>query len=129
MSDARFVLLTTMHDLMSNYFVDECPDTTTWEDFDPDIENLRSTVTDLIESDCQDAMPVAALTTYLVEVAFLSGADRYAAEIYTIDASTREGAEHRALMLSLDSVYSDPRVPDLARTAVARPAADPGEKV
>lgn len=129
MSDARFVLLTTMQDLMSNYFVDECPDTITWEDFDSDIVNLRSAVTDLIESDCQEASPVTALVTYLVEVAFSSGADRYAAEVYTIDASTPEGAEHRALMLSLDSVYSDPRVPDLARTAVARPATDPGEKV
>lgn len=129
MADARFILLDTMQDLMTNYFVDECPDNITWEDFDPNIDNLRSAVTDLIECECQGGPPVAGLAAYLVEVAFFSGGDRYATEVYTIDASAPEGAEHRALMLSLDSVYSDPRIPDLARAAVVRPANDPDEQV
>src|SRR3546814_1829610 len=49
MADARHILLATMQDLMSNYLVDECPDHVTWEDFDPDIDGLRSTVIDLLD--------------------------------------------------------------------------------
>lgn len=32
MTDARYRLLDTMQDLMSNYLIDECPDNVTWED-------------------------------------------------------------------------------------------------
>ncbi len=126
MADARYTLLATMQDLMSNYLLDECPDNVTWEDFDPDIDGLRSTVTDMVESNSpRTASP--GLSTFLVDVDFFSGDDRFATQIYTIDASTAEGAKHRALALSLDSVYNDPRVPDLSRNAAARSTDQPGE--
>lgn len=129
MTDARYRLLHTMQDLMSNHLVDECPDNVTWEDFDPDIDGLRSTVADLVEKHCQGTASAAVLTTYLVDVEFCSGEDRFATEVYTIDASTADGAKQRALALSLDSIYSDPRIPDLSRTAVARATDDPGEPI
>ncbi|PKP99090.1 MAG: hypothetical protein CVT74_08885 [Alphaproteobacteria bacterium HGW-Alphaproteobacteria-13] len=59
MTDARYRLLDTMQDLMSNYLLDECPDNVTWEDFDPDIDGLRSTVLDVIDTHCQGAAFVA----------------------------------------------------------------------
>lgn len=127
MTDARYRLLDAMQDLMSNYLLDECPDNVTWEDFDPDVDGLRSTVADLIDRHGAHATAAAVLTTYVVHVEFFSGEDRFATEIYTIDAATVEGARHRALALSMDSVYSDPRVPDLARAAVARSTESPDD--
>lgn len=126
MPDARYILLAAMQDLMSNYLLDECPDNVTWEDFDPDIDGLRSTVIDMVEANSPSAAS-ATFSTYLVDVDFYSGDDRYATQIYAIDASTAELAKHRALALSLDSIYSDPRIPDLARKAVARSTDQPGE--
>lgn len=120
MTNVRCTLLATMQDLMSNYLIDECPDDVAWEDFDPDIDNLRCIVTDLI-ADCGERAPTAtSLVTFVVDLDFFSGDDRYATEVYTITASRPEGAQHRALQLSLGSIYSDPRIPDLSRSALAR---------
>lgn len=122
MTNARCTLLAMMQDLMSNYLIDECPDNVTWEDFDPDIDNLRCIVTDLI-ADGGERVPTATpLGRFAVDVDFFSGDDRYATEVYAIAASRPEGAQHRALKLSLGSIYSDPRIPDLSRSALARPA-------
>lgn len=127
MTNVRCTLLATMQDLMSNYLVDECPDNVAWEGFDPDIDNLRCIVTDLI-ADGGERVPTAApLATFTIDIDFFSGEDRYATEVYTISASSPEGAQRRALQLSLGSIYSDPRIPDLSRSAVARPANDPAE--
>src|SRR3546814_4421780 len=52
----------------------------------------------------------ADIITYVVDVDFYSGDDCFATEVFTIDASTPNGAQHRALDLSLDSIYNDPRV-------------------
>ncbi|AMU93225.1 MULTISPECIES: hypothetical protein [Sphingopyxis] len=123
MADARHTLLETMQDLMSNYLVDECPDHVTWEDFDPDIDGLRSTVIDLLDKSLSPTAP-ADIVTYVVDVDFYSGDDRFATEVFTIDASTPEGAQHRALSLSLDSIYNDPRIPDLSRTAAVKSTDD-----
>lgn len=60
------------------------------------------------------------LQTFIVEVAFFSGGERFAAEHYTIDAANWYLAEQSALQLSVESPYDDPRVPDLRREAVAR---------
>lgn len=60
-----------------------------------------------------------ALQTFLVEVSFFSGNDRYASENYRIDAANWYGAEQAGLELSGQSPYDDPRVPDLRREAVA----------
>ena len=125
MTDARYRLLDTMQDLMSNYLLDECPNDVTWEDFDPDIDGLRSSVADLIDRHCRGAVSTAVVATYLVDVAFFSGDDCFASAVYTIDASTPEGAEHHALSMSLDCIYNDPRIPDLSRAATARPIDDP----
>src|SRR3546814_12454501 len=96
MADALHILLATMQDLMSNYLVDECPDHVTWEDFDPDIDGLRSTVIDLLDKLLSPTAP-ADIITYVVDVDFYSGDDCFATEVFTIDASTPNGAQHRAL--------------------------------
>src|SRR3546814_5042039 len=75
MADPRHILLATMQDLMSNYLVDECPDHVTWEDFDPDIDGLRSTVIDLLDKLLSPTAP-ADIITYVVDVDFYSGDDR-----------------------------------------------------
>ncbi|QCB56854.1 hypothetical protein E5675_05380 [Sphingopyxis sp. PAMC25046] len=71
----------------------------------------------------------AVVATYLVEVEFFSGDDCFTTVVYTIDASTPDGAEHHALSMSLDSVYNDPRIPDLSRAATARPMDDPNKPI
>src|SRR3546814_1170225 len=107
MTNVRCTLLATMQDLMSNYLVDECPDNVAWEDFDPDIDNLRCIVTDLI-ADGSERVPTAApLATFAVDVDFFSGGDRYATEVYTITASSPEGAQRRALQLRSEEHTSE----------------------
>lgn len=123
MADARHTLLATMQDLMSNYLVDECPDHVTWEDFDPGIDGLRATVIDLLDKSLSPSVP-ADVITYAVDVDFYSGDDCFATDVFTIDASTPEGAQHRALALSLDSIYNDPRIPDLSRRAAVKSTGD-----
>ena len=129
MTDPRYRLLDTMQDIMSNYLLDECPDNVTWEDFDPDIDGLRSTILDVIHKHCQGAASAAVLATYIVDVDFFSGDDCFATVIYTIDASTPDGAKHHALSMSLDSIYNDPRIPDLSRAATARSTDNPDEPI
>lgn len=60
------------------------------------------------------------LKTFVVEVSFFSGAERFATESYTIDATHWYQAERDAIQVSTGSAYDDPRVPDLRREAVAR---------
>lgn len=64
------------------------------------------------------------LSTFLVTVDFFSGGERYASEIYAIDAVNWYRAELAALECSGASVYDDARIPDLSRRAVAQ-ATDP----
>ncbi|MGN7931781.1 hypothetical protein [Sphingopyxis sp. 22461] len=126
MTDPRYILLGAMQDLMTNYFLDECAANIAWEDFDTEIDALRTTVTDIADDHCRGPRPaLPALTTYLVDVDFFSGDDRFATEVYAIDASTPERARTRALAKSLDSSYNDPRIPGLCRAAVARSTDDP----
>src|SRR3546814_261441 len=99
MADARHTLLETMQDLMSNYLVDECPDHVTWEDFDPDIDGLRSTVIDLLDKSLSPTAP-ADIVTYVVDVDFYSGDDCFATEVFTIDASTPNGADRKSTRLN-----------------------------
>lgn len=128
MADPRYVLLARMQDLMTNYFVDECPADVAWEDFDAEIDGLRTSVTDFADNHNPESPPAKpVLTTYLVDVVFLSSGDQFAAEVYAVDASTPERARDRALAMSLDSIYNDRRVPDLGRTAVARSTDGPAE--
>src|SRR3546814_12141457 len=79
---------------------------------------------DVCSSDLLDKLlsPTAPadIITYVVDVDFYSGDDCFATEVFTIDASTPNGAQHRALDLSLDSIYNDTRVPDLSRRASAQ---------
>ncbi|HET6525041.1 hypothetical protein [Sphingopyxis sp.] len=101
MTDARYRLLDTMQDLLSNYLLDESPDNVTWEDFDPDVDGLRSSVVDLIDKHCRGTVSTAVVAPWLVDVEFFSGDACFATVVYTIDASTPEGAEHHALSMSL----------------------------
>ncbi|WP_068087004.1 hypothetical protein [Novosphingobium rosa] len=66
--------------------------------------------------------PHNPLKTFLVEVSFFSGNDRYGRENYTIDAGNWYHAEQAALQMSVESPYDDARIPDLRREAVAREA-------
>ena len=61
----------------------------------------------------------AQLRTFLVTVEFFSSGERYASETYTIDAVNWYRAEQQGLQISGASVYDNPRIPDLTRTAVA----------
>lgn len=61
----------------------------------------------------------APLRTFLVTVDFFSGGERYASETYAIDAANWYYAEQQGLQISGSSVYDNPRIPDLTRTAVA----------
>jgi hypothetical protein len=45
--DPRKEVLQKVFDLLTEYLSDECPDDQNWEDFDPDIDGLRSQVSDL----------------------------------------------------------------------------------
>lgn len=58
--------------------------------------------------------------TYQVTVEFFSAGERYGSETYTIEAIDRGAASLAGLDLSEESVYDDPRIPDLTRTARAR---------
>ena len=60
------------------------------------------------------------LRTFVVTVEFFSGEDRYASEIYTIDAMNWYRAEQAAIALSHDSTYYRPAIPALSLAAVAR---------
>src|SRR3546814_19497852 len=52
----------------------------------------------------------ADIITYVVDVDFYRGDDCFETEVFTIVASTHNGAQHRALDLSLDSRSEDRRV-------------------
>src|SRR3546814_21046613 len=80
---------------------------------------FRSTVIDLLDKLFSPTAP-ADIVTYVVDVDFYSGDDRFATEVFTIDASTPDGAQHRALALSLASLYYDPRIPDLSLREIGR---------
>lgn len=58
---------------------------------------------------------------FIVDVAFFSGDEPFASESYIVPADSESDACARALRLSRDSVYDDPRIPDLSRTAIIRP--------
>ena len=60
------------------------------------------------------------LRTFVVTVEFFSGGDRYASEIYRINASNWHRAEQAAIALSDDSTYYRPEIQALSRAAVAR---------
>lgn len=44
--DPRKEVLDKVFDLLTEYLVDECPEGTNWEDFDPEIDGIRSQVSD-----------------------------------------------------------------------------------
>ncbi|WP_454883024.1 hypothetical protein [Sphingomonas oryzagri] len=57
---------------------------------------------------------------FTVDVAFFSGDEQYASEVHTVSATSQSDARQQALRLSADSIYDDPRIPDLHRTATVR---------
>ena len=126
MTHARDGLLGTLHDLLSNYLVGECPDSIAWEEFDPDIDALRTSVGDLMEpSDETGPIWRSPLTIYGVSVQFMSDDEQYASEDYRIAASSPERARHRALSLALGSAYNHQDVPGLKFRADIVEAAEP----
>ncbi|MEE4453424.1 MULTISPECIES: hypothetical protein [Novosphingobium] len=61
------------------------------------------------------------LSDFTVDVAFFSDGEHYATQSYTVTASTWFSARQQALQMSVSSVYDDPRIPGLSRTATLRP--------
>lgn len=114
MTHARTSLLAALHDHLSNYLVDQCPDNIAWEDFDPGIDAVRTSVADLMErGDEAGSVWRSPLMIYGVTVHFASDEDRYASKNYRIAASSPDRARHRALSLAFDSAYNHPEVPGL----------------
>jgi hypothetical protein len=64
----------------------------------------------------------ASLHDFTVDIAFFSGGEQYATQSYTLRASTWFSAEQQALQMSINSVYDNPRIPDLSRSATVRSA-------
>lgn len=126
-STARNELLDAMHDLMSSYLVDECPEDEFWEDFDPDIARLRTEVDDLLDEETKRlSFPTAEPTNFVVEIEFRSEGELFATETYTVSAKDWPAAKCRAFDLADDSIYSDERIPDLTRFAIDRTLREPG---
>ncbi|HUD91312.1 hypothetical protein [Sphingobium sp.] len=63
-----------------------------------------------------------SLSDFTVDVDFFSGDEHYATHSYTVTASTWFSARQQALQMSVNSVYDDPRIPGLSRTATVRTA-------
>lgn len=62
----------------------------------------------------------ARLRAYLVTVEYFSDRDCYAIERFEIEATCPREAERLGLIRADDSVYDDPRIPDLTKVAHAR---------
>ncbi|WP_333837424.1 hypothetical protein [Novosphingobium sp.] len=121
-SAARYRVLEQIYDLLSNYLVDECPDDEHWENFDPEIDDLRTVASDLLGA---EAVSLAAAPTeptiFSVEIEFLSGQERFASETYRVEAYDWSQAKRLAFDLASGSAYNDEeRIPDLARRAIDR---------
>ena len=67
-------------------------------------------------------MPSSSSPRFTVDVTFSSGGEPYASEPYIVPAEDETEACEWALRLCCESVYHDPRIPDLAITALARSA-------
>lgn len=119
---ARYRVIEQVYDLLSNYLVEECPEDEHWEDFDPEVDGLRTIASDLLGSEAVSlaATPIAP-TIFSVEIAFLSGDERFASETYRVEAYDWSQAKRLAFDLACDSVYNeDERIPDFARRAIDR---------
>jgi len=128
-SAARYRVLEQIYDLLSNYLVDECPEDEHWEDFDPEIDGLRTTASDLLGA---EAVSLAATPTeptiFSVEIEFVSGQERFASETYRIEAYDWSQAKRLAFDLASGSVYNDEeRIPDFARRAIDRTLSEPAQ--
>lgn len=123
---ARKELLDRVHDLMSSYLGEECPDDENWEDFDPDIDQLRTEAGNLLNEEINHIaqMPTEP-SRFVVEIAFLSEGEPFASETHIVEAIDWPSAKCVAFRRSDDSVYSDDRIPDLTRRAIDRSTRDP----
>lgn len=53
--DARKEALFAAFDILTAYMTDECPDDMDWEDFDPEVDDLRSQLDDLMQQKTEAA--------------------------------------------------------------------------
>lgn len=118
---ARLILLDTIHALMSEYLMDECPDDELWEDFDTDIDRLRSEIGDLHDEETVylTNLPAQPLR-FSVDIEFLSEREPFATEHYDIQAYDWTDAKRAALRQADKSPYDNERIPDLQRRVVDR---------
>lgn len=127
MGDPRKATLDLIEHLLASYLADNCPEAEIYENFDPELDTLRADILDLIDehkrsaSHSPDNQHADADTDnrsiFIVRADFLSGATRYASELYRISAATSDEAERRALLLAQGSTYCDTRIPDCTQRA------------
>lgn len=118
---ARSELLDRVHALMSEYLADECPEDEYWEDFDTDIDRLRSEIADLQEQETAYLADLSAQPNrFVVEIEFLSDREPFAAETYEVEAFDWTDAKRAAFRRADDSPYDNDRIPGLERRAMDR---------
>lgn len=61
-----------------------------------------------------------SLSDFTVDVAFFSDGEHFASQIYAVTASTWFSARQQALQMSVNSVYDNPCIPGLSRSATVR---------
>jgi len=120
-SRARFKLLDLAHALMSEYLADECPEDEHWEDFDAEIDGLRSEIADVLEHESGYLASLPAKPHRLIaDIEFLSEHEHFATETYEVEAFDWTDAKQAAFRLADESPYTNDRIPDLRRRAVDR---------
>lgn len=122
-SRIRLDLLDHIHSLLWEYLIDECPDDENWEDFDPEIDALSSTIEDARQREAEQVagLPKKPLR-FMVDVEFASSDQPFATETYEVEAFNWTAAKCAAFRLADDSPYSNERIPALNRRAVDRNA-------
>lgn len=126
----RKQLLDAVFDLLSDYLVNQCPEDENWEDFDPEIDQLRATTGDLAYADAGRLASIAVESTrYVIDVEFRCDNEPFATERHTVDAVDWPAAKLAAFNLADASPYSDDRIPGLTRCAWKVVADTPGQTV
>ncbi|MCG2841255.1 hypothetical protein L6Q21_09710 [Sandaracinobacter sp. RS1-74] len=116
---ARVAALDTAFHALSDYICEHCPEDEHFEDFDPEIDTMRSEIEDIlrVETEMLAANPPRP-TRFVVEIQFLSAFELFATETYTVEAIDWPAAKCLAFALADDSPYNNGQIPDLTRRAI-----------
>lgn len=118
---ARKNVLGKVHELLSEYLGDECPEDENFEDSDPEIDAIRTEISDFLEQEtARLANTPSEPSKFVVGIEYKSGFELFATETYRVEAIDWPAAKRAAFALADDSHYSDDRIPDLRRFAIDR---------